>query len=129
MTTKNISEAIVFYAYPSECYDFFKTTSFLYSYNDPIPPKPTLTKIVYNNPHTVVFWSDNTQTKAVCLPEDRYSAKRGLFVCRMKKKYGSWSKYQEAKQNKKADKEMRKLLKRAGRQIELANALVIKAKL
>ena len=50
--------------------------------------KPRLVKLVYNNPYTIAFWSDNTQTKATCLPEDTYSKRRGLFVCRMKKNMG-----------------------------------------
>ena len=90
--------------------------------------KPTLVKLVYNNPHTIAFWSDGTQTKATCLPEDNYSARRGLFICRMKKKYGSWTAYQEAKRTKKEDKEMRALLRKIGRAIELNNAIILNIK-
>ena len=90
-----------------------------------LQPKPTLVKLVNNNPYTIAFWSDNTQTRATCLPEDNYSPQKGLFICRMKKKYGSWTAYQEAKKNKQADKEVRKLLRKIARKIELENALVI----
>jgi Txe/YoeB family toxin of Txe-Axe toxin-antitoxin module len=119
---------------PSTCpkrtisYKFDTTNDYSFSviYDSMQPkPKPKLVKLVNNNPYTIAFWSDNTQTRATCLPEDIYSPQKGLFICRMKKKYGSWTAYQEAKKNKQADKEVRKLLRKIARKIELENALVI----
>ena len=109
---------------PSTCPQttFHYTYAPIYEYTQ---PKPKLVKLVNNNPYTIAFWSDNTQTRATCLPEDNYSPQKGLFICRMKKKYGSWTAYQEAKKNKQADKEVRKLLRKIARKIELENALVI----
>lgn len=89
------------------------------------PCKPTLVKLVNSAPYTIAFWSDNTQTRATCLPEDIYLPARGLFICRMKKKYGSWTVYELVKQEKQEDKMMRKLLRKVARKIELDNALVI----
>lgn len=90
--------------------------------------KPRLVKLVYNNPYTIAFWSDNTQTKATCLPEDTYSKRRGLFVCRMKKKYGSWTAYQQAKEIRKQNRQMRSLLRKIGREMELSNATILDIK-
>lgn len=90
--------------------------------------KPRLVKLVYNNPYTIAFWSDNTQTKATCLPEDTYSKRRGLFVCRMKKKYGSWTAYQQAKEIRKQNRQMRSLLRKIGREVELSNATILDIK-
>ena len=90
--------------------------------------KPRLVKLVYNNPYIIAFWSDNTQTKATCLPEDTYSKRRGLFVCRMKKKYGSWTAYQQAKEIRKQNRQMRSLLRKIGREVELSNATILDIK-
>lgn len=44
-----------------------------------------ITEVIYNNPATVVFWSDGTKTMAKCHPEDLYSPETGLLMAVMKK--------------------------------------------
>lgn len=45
-------------------------------------------KIIYNNPATIVFWSDNTKTVARCCADDVFSEEVGLMSCVLKKMYG-----------------------------------------
>lgn len=63
--------------------------------------KPRLVKLVNAEPLTIAFWSDGTETRATCLPDDKYSMEKGLFVCRMKKKHGSWTAYEILKNRRK----------------------------
>lgn len=44
-----------------------------------------ITKVIYNNPATMVFWSDGTKTIAKCHEDDTYSCEQGLNVCILKK--------------------------------------------
>ena len=44
-------------------------------------------QVIYNNPATIVFWSDNTKTVAKCVQE-AYDKEKGLLICIMKKLYG-----------------------------------------
>lgn len=46
-------------------------------------------RIIYNNPATVVFWSDDTKTVAKCHEDDMYSEEVGLILCCLKKLVGS----------------------------------------
>ena len=46
-------------------------------------------KVVYNNPATIVFWSDNTTTVCKCSKEDIYSKETGLTICILKKLIGA----------------------------------------
>lgn len=42
-------------------------------------------KVLYNNPTTIVFWSDGTKTVSKCSEGDTYSAEMGLALAVMKK--------------------------------------------
>ena len=42
-------------------------------------------KVVYNNPATIVFWSDNTKTISKCHGEDIYDWRVGLLTAVLKK--------------------------------------------
>lgn len=42
-------------------------------------------EIIYNNPVTIVFWSDGTKTVAKCFEGDIYSPESGLAICTLKK--------------------------------------------
>lgn len=42
-------------------------------------------EIIYNNPATIVFWSDNTKTTAKCDPHDKYDTEKGVMLAVMKK--------------------------------------------
>lgn len=42
-------------------------------------------KVLYNNPATIVFWTDGTKTVAKCSEFDEYSPETGLAICVLKK--------------------------------------------
>ena len=44
-----------------------------------------ITKVIYQNPATIVFWSDGTKTVAKCDKNDTYDEEKGLILCIMKK--------------------------------------------
>lgn len=44
-----------------------------------------ITKVVYNNPATIVFWNDGTKTVAKSHGEDSYLPEVGLMICCFKK--------------------------------------------
>ena len=50
-------------------------------------PKPT--KVIFNPPATVVYWSDNDKTVVKCREGDEFSEEIGFAMAFMKKVYGS----------------------------------------
>ena len=42
-------------------------------------------EIIYNNPVTVVFWSDGSKTMSKCKKGDKYNEETGLLYCIIKK--------------------------------------------
>lgn len=50
---------------------------------------PKIKRITYDNPTTVVFWTDNTKTISKCTDNDKFSKKYGVAMCFMKKIFGS----------------------------------------
>ena len=44
-----------------------------------------ITKVIYQNPATVVFWSDGTKTVAKCDKNDTYDDEKGFLICIFKK--------------------------------------------
>lgn len=50
--------------------------------------KVYIKKVLYNDPATVVFWSDGTKTVSKCYRGDIYSKETGLSVCILKKFIG-----------------------------------------
>ena len=42
-------------------------------------------KVIYNDPATIVFWSDGTKTICKCNDGDIYNAEQGLVLCVLKK--------------------------------------------
>lgn len=44
-----------------------------------------ITKVIYNNPVTIVFWSDGTKTTSKAHKGDKYSEENGLIYCIIKK--------------------------------------------
>lgn len=70
--------------------DYGGTLAQLSCYNNAINEvgKVYITKILYNNPATVVFWSDGTTTKNVCPPDTLYNPDAGLAFCMLKKLMG-----------------------------------------
>ena len=45
-------------------------------------------KVLYNNPATIVFWSDGTRTRNVCPKNTLYNPDSGLAFCVLKKFMG-----------------------------------------
>lgn len=45
-------------------------------------------EIIYNNPATIVFWSDGTKTVSKCCEGDDYNHETGLSICVLKKIIG-----------------------------------------
>jgi hypothetical protein len=48
-----------------------------------------ITRVIHNNPATIVFWSDGTKTVARTQNGDPYDPTAGLLVCVMKKMVGN----------------------------------------
>lgn len=46
-------------------------------------------KVVFNDPATIVFWSDNTKTVVKCGPEDTFDTEKGLAMAIVKKMAGN----------------------------------------
>lgn len=44
-----------------------------------------ITEVIYNNPVTIVKWSDGTKTVSKCSSKDTYSPECGLSICMLKK--------------------------------------------
>lgn len=44
-----------------------------------------ITKVLYNNPATIVFWNDGTQTRNICPKGTEYNPDTGLTFCVLKK--------------------------------------------
>ena len=51
--------------------------------------KPKIKRVLFNPPATIVFWSDNTKTKAICHKEDKFSKESGVSICIAKKMLGN----------------------------------------
>lgn len=47
--------------------------------------KNTIRDVIYDNPVTVVNWTDGSVTTAVCKNEDTYNYETGLAVCIIKR--------------------------------------------
>lgn len=46
---------------------------------------PYILKVVFNDPATIVFWSDNTKTVVKCGPDDIFDKEKGLALAICKK--------------------------------------------
>jgi hypothetical protein len=56
---------------------------------------PAITKVVFNNPATVVFWSDGTKTVVRCSDNDTFNPEIGLAMAICKKAFGNTGAYNE----------------------------------
>jgi len=52
-------------------------------------------KVIFNDPATIVIWSDNTKTVVKCQPGDTYSKELGLAMCISKKYLGNKGNFNE----------------------------------
>lgn len=88
-TSKSINEII--YTRPLEKAEYGGTLSPIYvdgAYGT-LSKKVYITKVLYNNPATIVFWSDGTETRNVCPKDTLYNPDSGLAFCMLKKLMGN----------------------------------------
>ena len=50
---------------------------------------PFIDKIIFNNPATIVFWSDGTKTVVKCMKNQEFNAYYGVACAVMKKYFGN----------------------------------------
>lgn len=58
-------------------------------------PKCAITKVIFNDPATIVFWSDNTKTVVECSDYDIFDEEKGLAMAICKKAMGNKGNYYE----------------------------------
>ena len=62
---------------------------------EPQAPELTVTDVIYNDPATVVYWSDKTRTVVKCHPGDTYDPKTGFLLALCKKVCGNTGNYND----------------------------------
>lgn len=116
------AEAKVYY--PDEIGKFSVPGSFVYLDENKDLKEVYIKQVIYQNPATIVFWSDGTKTVSKIHANDTYSPEAGLVLCILKKTQGrtlkglleAWVPYDSfshTKQNKVIQtlKDVRKFLK------------------
>jgi hypothetical protein len=80
----------IIYTKPLEKTEYGGTLSPFYINNTygTLGNKVYIEKVLYNNPATIVFWSDGTQTRNICPKETLYNPDTGLAFCVLKKFMG-----------------------------------------
>lgn len=53
----------------------------------------SIRKVIFNDPATIVLWSDGTKTVVKCGPEDSYDMEKGLAMAIVKKMAGNDSRF------------------------------------
>ena len=61
----------------------------------PYSRNPKIKKVIFNDPATIVIWSDDTKTVVKCQPGDTYSEELGLAMCISKKFLGNKGNFNE----------------------------------
>lgn len=56
---------------------------------------PSIRKVLFNPPATIVFWTDETKTVVKCDKTDTYDEYTGLLLCIAKKFFGNTGKYND----------------------------------
>lgn len=51
--------------------------------------RPKIKRVIFNDPATIVIWSDGTKTVVKCQPGDVYDQEKGLLLCIAKKHFGN----------------------------------------
>lgn len=64
-------------------------------FHTPTKKKDPIKKVIFNNPATIVMWSDGTKTVVKCQPGDTYDAEKGLALCIAKKYLGNKGNFNE----------------------------------
>lgn len=55
--------------------------------------KPSITKVIFNKPATIVFWSDGTKTVVKAQKGDKFNKEKGLAMAITKKALGNEGNY------------------------------------
>ena len=61
----------------------------------PQAPEIGVVDVIYNDPATVVYWSDKTRTVVKCQPGDTYDPKTGFLLALCKKVCGNTGNYND----------------------------------
>lgn len=56
-----------------------------YKYSGVISNNIYIKKVIYNNPATIIVWSDGTKTLSKCHQNDSYNPEMGLLIAYLKK--------------------------------------------
>lgn len=67
------------------------------------PAAPSVKRIVYHNPATIVFWQDGTKTVVKCMDGEPFEKYAGFCAALAKKVFGSTSKAKKVAGAKKKD--------------------------
>lgn len=51
-------------------------------------PHHFIKKVIYNNPATIIFWSDSTKTVVKCMEDENYDPEKGFMAAVTKKVFG-----------------------------------------
>lgn len=62
---------------------------------EPQTPELMVADVIYNDPATVVYWSDKTRTVVKCQPGDTYDPKTGFLLALCKKVCGNTGNYND----------------------------------
>ena len=86
---KPLSSTIDYLKTPQECCVEYCRNDILTTYElsnvQKVFSAVNIKNVIFNNPATIVFWSDGTKTVCVCSKEDTYDPEKGLALCVMKK--------------------------------------------
>ena len=52
-------------------------------------------EVIWNNPATIIIWSDGTKTVVKCQQGDEYDPERGFLLCVAKKMFGNRGGYND----------------------------------
>lgn len=64
-----------------------------YASNIPTVNNAKIEKVIFHDPATIVFWSDNTKTVVKCQDGDRFDPEKGLAIAITKKAFGNQGNY------------------------------------
>lgn len=68
--------------------------NYLNSTNDGVLNKmPDIEKVIFNDGHTIILWSDKTKTVVACQNGEKFDSEKGFALAFMKKYFGNTGKY------------------------------------
>ena len=86
-------EAIDCLKYDSTSTDFLKKQLNIPKTNKPHKSIPDIKNVIYNDPATIVFWSDGSKTVVKCGEDDEFDEEKGLAMAISKKALGNQGNY------------------------------------